>query len=60
MFGLVNEWIRLVSMAGAAVTRSLLPPKSIGERPGGDSSPRVARDSPARAGAARAARRADA
>ena len=25
MLGLVREWIRLLSMAGAAVTRSLLP-----------------------------------
>ena len=35
MFGRVSEWIRLLSMAGAAVTRSLLPPISAGDRRGG-------------------------
>ncbi len=35
MFGRVSEWIRLLSMAGAAVTGSLSPPISTGERRGG-------------------------
>jgi hypothetical protein len=34
MLGLVNEWIRLVSMAEAAVTRSLLPLNEIAMRRG--------------------------
>ncbi|GAB2940157.1 hypothetical protein GCM10027280_30690 [Micromonospora polyrhachis] len=35
MFGRVSEWIRLLSMAGAAVTRSLLPAISLAGRRGG-------------------------
>ncbi|GAA5184058.1 hypothetical protein GCM10023322_24690 [Rugosimonospora acidiphila] len=34
MLGLVREWIRLFSIAEAAVTRSLLPPSRNGSRPG--------------------------
>src|SRR5690242_1627142 len=34
MLGLVREWIRLLSIAEAAVTRALLPLAEIGKRPG--------------------------
>ncbi|GHJ13972.1 hypothetical protein TPA0908_19670 [Micromonospora sp. AKA38] len=43
MFGRVREWIRLLSMAGAAVTRSLLPLTGTDDQRGGKPVPAVAR-----------------
>ena len=39
MLGRVREWIRLLSMAGAAVTRSLLPVTGTGDQRGGKPAP---------------------
>ncbi len=46
MFGRVREWIRLLSMAGAAVTRSLLPFTTAGDQRGVKPGPAVARSVP--------------
>ncbi|GAA2185109.1 hypothetical protein GCM10009848_13530 [Micromonospora lupini] len=45
MLGRVKEWIRLLSMAGAAVTPSLLPLTGAGDQRGGKPAPSVARPS---------------
>ncbi len=43
MLGRVREWIRLLSMAGAAVTRSLLPLTGADDQRGAKPAPSVAR-----------------